>query len=56
MIGGADMRYERNFEINESYLEEPYVEPYPAWIRAVFWSSSVLFGVLFWRGVVSLLA
>ena len=50
------MRHERNIEIDQTYLNEAYVEPYPYWIVRLAWLSVFLFGGFFWWGVIEVLA
>ncbi len=50
------MRHERNFEIDQAYLDEAYVEHYPGWIVALVWLSVFLLGGCFWWGVIAILA
>jgi len=49
------MRHERNIEIDQSYISEAYVEPYPYWIVRLIWLSAFLFGGFFWWGVIEVL-
>jgi hypothetical protein len=46
------MRHERHIQIDQSYMTEAYVEPYPDWIVGLIWLSAFLFGVLFWWSVI----
>ena len=50
-LGLLKMRHERIFEI-----EEPYVEPYLGWIKMLIWGGVILFGALFWEGMIGLIA
>ena len=49
------MRHERNIEIDQCYMTEAYVEPYPIWIVRLIWLSAFMFGVFFWWGVIEVL-
>ena len=50
------MRHEREIEINQPWLNDAYVVPYPGWLVTLVWLSAILFGGLFWWGVISLIA
>lgn len=46
------MRHERNIEIDQSYMAEADVEPYPFWIVRLIWLSAFLFGGFVWWGLI----
>ena len=45
----SKMKHETDF-----IAEEPSIEPYPGWLRALVWYSTFTFGALFWWGLMKL--
>ena len=50
------MRYERNFEIDESCTWGVDAESHPSWAKAIHHSAALSFGILFWQSVISVIA
>ncbi len=49
------MKHERDFLIDQTYVGDCCVAPYPGWLNALIWLAAFLFGGFCWLGMIMMI-